>query len=152
MASSPNIYRVVIDTNIFVSGVLVKQGNPNRLLRSWQRGAIHLITTPTLLAEVERTLHRDRIRRKYQIPEEEIVELVASLREAEEGVLQEEIPLASRDIKDDPFLATALGSGADYLVTGDEDLLVLGGHPALGTLQIVSVRDFLTLLEEPEAE
>ncbi len=72
MAGSPNINRVVVDTNIFVSGILVNQGYPHRLLRLWQRGEIVLITTPGLIAEVDRTLHRDRIRRKYPISEEEI--------------------------------------------------------------------------------
>jgi putative PIN family toxin of toxin-antitoxin system len=152
MASHPKTYRVVIDTNIFVSGILVKQGNPNRLLRSWQQAKIALIASPGLIAEVDRTLHRDRIRRKYQVPEEEIQELLASLREAEEGVPQEDVSIASRDIKDDPFLAIALGSGADYLITGDDDLLILNGNPALGNLQIMRVREFLTLLEEQAAE
>ncbi len=151
MAGSPNINRVVVDTNIFVSGILVNQGYPHRLLRLWQRGEIVLITTPGLIAEVDRTLHRDRIRRKYPISEEEIQELLESLRDAEEGVPREDLPLASRDVTDDPLLALALGSGADYLVTGDQELLVLNGHPALGDLQIVRVRDFLALLDEAEA-
>lgn len=150
MTSSPNIPRVVIDTNIFVSGILVKQGNPNQLLRCWQQRRLQLIAMPGLIAEVDRTLHRGRIRRKYQVAEEDIQDLLANLREAEQGAPRDDIPIASRDIKDDPFLAIALGSGADYLVTGDADLLVLHGNPALGRLQIVAVRNFLALLgQEP---
>lgn len=150
--NTPPRPKVVIDTNILVSGVLVKQGHPNRLLRSWQRGAVQLITAPALIAELDRTLHKGRIRRKYHVPEAEIQELLESLREAEETVLPEEMPVASRDPHDDVFLAIALSGKADYLITGDEDLLVLNGHPTLGSLQIVTVRTFNTIHEEQVAE
>jgi predicted nucleic acid-binding protein len=40
-----------------------------------------------------------------------------------------------------------LGGHADYLVTGDADLLVLAGEPALRGLCIVTVGEFLTVLE-----
>lgn len=41
------------------------------------------------------------------------------------------------------ILASALGSKADYLVTGDADLLALQGEQALGSLRIVTVAVFL---------
>lgn len=44
--------------------------------------------------------------------------------------------LSSRDPKDDKFLAVAVAGSADYLVTGDDDLLTLNGNPALHSLQI----------------
>ena len=61
-------------------------------------------------------------------------------------------PVSSRDPKDDPLLAVALSGHADYLITGDDDLLVLDGEPALGTLRIVTVRDFLQLLAQQRGE
>lgn len=146
MASAPKPPRVVVDANILVSALIVKRGNPNRLVRAWQQGTMHLITAPLLIVEVDRTLHRPRIRQKYAITEEEVRELVGALQAAEEVQPQEELPLVPRDVKDTPLLAVALGGHADYLVTGDEDLLVLAGDPALGGLQIVTVRDFLALL------
>ncbi len=42
------------------------------------------------------------------------------------------LPVHCRDPKDDPSLAAALGGNADYIVTGDADLLVLDGHSTLG--------------------
>ncbi len=44
-------------------------------------------------------------------------------------------------------LATALGGAAEYLVTGEDDLLVLRGHPPLGALRIVTVGEFLTIIQ-----
>jgi len=54
--------------------------------------------------------------------------------------------VAVRDVKDEKILASAIEGAADYLVTGDADLLILNGNPALGTLKIVTVRDFLAVL------
>jgi len=51
-----------------------------------------------------------------------------------------------RNPNDAHILAAAIAGGADYLVTGDRDLLVLGGDPALGSLRIVTPAEFLALL------
>lgn len=56
------------------------------------------------------------------------------------------LPIHGRDPEDDFMLATALRGVANYLITGDEDLLVLNGNPALGKLKIVLVKDFLKLI------
>ena len=61
--------------------------------------------------------------------------------------ITEEIPPVSRDPKDDYLLAYGLVGGADYLVTGDEDLLTLRDVEGL---KIVSPREFVTLLESLE--
>jgi len=58
------------------------------------------------------------------------------------------VPLAVRDPKDTMVLAAALGN-ADYLVTGDDDLLVLADDPRLGQLRILTVTAFLNILKEP---
>ena len=53
------------------------------------------------------------------------------------------LPLHSRDPKDDKLLALALGGNADYLITGDNDLLVLEGHSEIGNLRIITAAAFL---------
>ena len=62
------------------------------------------------------------------------------------------LPIHSRDSHDDKFLAVALGGNAEYLITGDDDLLVLQGDPRLGTLQIVTAREYLQLLAQRGGE
>lgn len=56
---------------------------------------------------------------------------------------EEQLPIRSRDPKDNKLLACALSTNADYLITGDEDLLILNGNPALGALKILTAKDFL---------
>ena len=89
-------------------------------------------------------LHRDYVKQRYQLPQEEIQELLTSLREATERVTPlDSLPLHSRDPKDDKLLALALGGNADYLITGDQDLLVLNDNPGLENLRIITAAVFL---------
>jgi predicted nucleic acid-binding protein len=72
-----------------------------------------------------------------------VAALLRRMRVQGERVLPTEtVPVAVRDVKDIHLLAAALGGDADYLVTGDDNLLVLNGDPALGWLRIVTVRTY----------
>lgn len=148
MTNEPRrLLKAVIDTNILVSAVIVPLGNPNRLLTAWEQGLFTLIAAPQLIHEVDRVLHRARIQRKYDVTEDRVQDVIAKLHTTTlQTTPGSQLPLQSRDPKDDMFLAIALGGDADYLISGDEDLLILNGDPALGKLQIVTVRDFLALL------
>lgn len=64
--------------------------------------------------------------------------------EAGQEVIPEGVPPVSRDPKDDLFLATAVSSGAQYIVTEDEDLLVL--NPYRG-IRILNALDFLQTIQ-----
>lgn len=82
-----------------------------------------------------------------RIPGHEAVELMALFEEIGEVVFPDvsEISAVSRHVKDDYLLASAVLGEADYLVTGDKDLLVLGGVEGL---KIVSPTEFLGVLQE----
>lgn len=62
------------------------------------------------------------------------------------------LPVHCRDPKDDYLLACAAAGRADFLVTGDRDLLALDGDPALGALRILAPADFLAALAARAAE
>jgi putative PIN family toxin of toxin-antitoxin system len=53
------------------------------------------------------------------------------------------LPIHSRDAKDDIMLACAISGNCDYLITGDDDLLILNGRPELGMLKIIKAAEFL---------
>ena len=149
MRSAKPYPAAVLDTNELVSGTISRHGLPNRVLRAWQRDAFALVTSPDLVAEVADVLARPRIQQRYGLDRAEIDQLLAALSTAQVQPLSlDALPVHCRDAKDDPVLACALGGGADFIVTGDEDLLALDGHPALGRLRIVTPRTFLDLLEE----
>lgn len=142
--------RVVVDTNLFVSALLRRGSLPDQVVRAWSdERRYHLLTAEPLMAEVQDVLTRPSIVRRYALARDEIVRLVASLRTAERVQLAGALPVAVRDPDDEQILACALGGQADYLVTGDKDLLTLHGAPELGPLRIVTPAQFLRLLDQP---
>lgn len=148
MTSGPGV-SAVVDTNILVSGLLRPEGQPRRLLRVWSERAFTLLVSPTLVAEYQRILARPRLRVRYGLDPAAAQALLDQIER--HGALvtpRAPLPVAVRDPKDEMVLVAALGGSADYLVTGDDDLLTLAGDPRLGALRIVTARAFLDLLAD----
>ncbi len=138
--------KLVIDTNIVISGLLA-YGLPYTLLQLFLQDAFELVTTKQILAEWEEVLQREAIKRNLKKDPEFLHRVITRLRQASKRVTPfDTIPIMSRDPKDDKFLCCAFAAEADYIVTGDSDLLVLQGDPALGAIQIVTVREYLVCL------
>lgn len=141
--------KVVIDTNLLLSAIIIPQSNPDKIIRAWEKDAFILLVSQQLISELEDVTSRKKFLNHYVLFKERSEELIASLKAAAQTV--DHLPIKkllvhSRDLKDDCVLATAFGGQADYLVTGDEDLLVLKENPALGNLKIVSVKEFLSVI------
>jgi predicted nucleic acid-binding protein len=91
---------------------------------------------------------RPKIIRQFRITLKELTGLIARIAGVTPIVPSSSIPVSLRDPKDEHILAAALAGKADYLVTGDDDLLMHQGDPRLGALQIVTASQFLSMLEE----
>jgi putative PIN family toxin of toxin-antitoxin system len=144
--------RIVVDTNLFVSGIIAPLGKPRALLSAWHQGAFDLIVSSFQKRELARSLARPRIAAKYGVLDERRAELLRAIDDdAVEVVPLAELPLPVRDPDDERILGAALAAQAGYLVTGDKDLLVLAGDPRLGALEIVTVTEFLAVLAERES-
>jgi putative PIN family toxin of toxin-antitoxin system len=133
--------RVVLDTNILVSALLVQTGYPATIYRVWSEGNFTLLTSAEQLDELRATLHKPAI--AARIKPYNAGRLVNEIKEIAEIV--EELPRVQRspDATDDFLLALCEGGKADYLVTGDKSgLLTLARHRAT---RIVSARDFAAL-------
>lgn len=136
--------RVVLDTNILVSAFLFSErgGPPVELLRSAKEKRFTLITSEAMLDELEGVLTRDaRAQERYGYTSEAVT-AYRTLLEARAVVVKprKPFPKVSRDPDDDLILATAALAKADYLVTGDNDLLTIGEHQGA---RIVTPRQFL---------
>lgn len=146
--ASKQSFHAVIDTNLLISAVIAPKGLPNKLIRAWQKNRITLIFSPRLISELEEVSQRNKFK-QYHLFNEQISELIDNIKAFAEIILsmpEEQLPIHSRDPKDDKLLACALSAHVDYLITGDEDLLILNGNPALGNLKIITAKDFLNLL------
>jgi uncharacterized protein len=119
--------RVVIDTNVLISGLLSSTSTPARAVDKAVTSA-QLVATVETLREVIEKLHSPKFDRYvHRERRDALLERVASLVEIID-VLQS--IRASRDPNDDKFLEAAVNGRADVIVTGDKDLLDL--HPFRG--------------------
>lgn len=118
--------RLVIDTNVFVSGLISITGSPARILRALQsKKVIHLVSDP-IVEEYLRVLDYPRIRRFKGITDEFIASIAAYLVYQTERVELVSNLKLSPDPEDDVFLETAVDGEASLLVTNDKaDLLSL---------------------------
>jgi uncharacterized protein len=143
------LVRATVDTNLFVSG-LIHPGLPAQLLRAWPALSFRLVTSKALREEVAGVLVRPKFQR-YGLTPERVSGILDALAAAEQAIPLAHLPVTVRDPKDSKVLACSLGGQVEYLVGGDDDLLVLQGQPALGALRIVPVREFLTIIDiEPQ--
>lgn len=137
--------RVLLDTNQLVSSLLTKVGLQRQLIDRWRDRAFLLLLGPEQAEQVGGVLARQKIARKYQIPAADRSAFVSLLRTEAVTLPPAEPPGVCRDADDDRLLGCAAAAGADYLVTGDTDLLTVGRFKQT---MIVDARAFLALLAE----
>lgn len=115
--------RVVLDTNVLVSGLAYPGSVPGRIVTAWRQGGLDVVLSRYILDEMVRVLPRlPRIR----LTPAEIRDLADSFMFLADVVEPEGAPDAKlRDPADQPVLLTLVAAKADYLVTGDKDLLAL---------------------------
>jgi putative PIN family toxin of toxin-antitoxin system len=134
--------RAVVDVNVLISGVLSAKGPSAEILRASRDGLFELVISEMLLTELDRTLRYPKLRKR--IPPEKAIAFANWIRD--HGTLAEDPegppPVGSRDPDDDYLLALAIGRRA-YLVTGDQDLLVLSDD-----LPILTPADFASMLRQ----
>lgn len=138
--------KAVVDTNIWISALL-NAGGPRKITELIEPGFFTPVVSKEIIEELVTVVNRPRLAAKIQ--EERTSRLIALIRKTAIIVEFSEIPKVSRDPKDDVFLACAMASSADYLVTGDKDLLCLKEH---GKTRIVSPAAFLIFLESVAPE
>ena len=138
--------RAVVDANVLVSALIRPQGPPGKILiRLLEDRAFTLVTSSALLAELRRALTYPRVRKHIVASDEELDLWVASLglvAEPVEGRLR--LRVVAADPEDDKYIAAALEGSAQFVVSGDAHLLVLGVYEGI---RIVTPRAFLAFLQ-----
>jgi putative PIN family toxin of toxin-antitoxin system len=131
--------RIVLDTNVVVSGLLTVYGPPARIIDLVSSGDIALVVDDRILSEYEDVLVRPRF--KFESWE---IEAFLKLADGAEHVIGAPLPFALPDPDDEPFLEVAIAGAVDALVTGNEKhFRARGGKLAVS---ILSPRRFLEKL------
>ena len=136
MIPKPNL---VLDTNIIVSAILSKTGKARQALDKAQ-DISHVLMSTSVLAEIETVLLRPKFD-KY-ISQLERRFFLTNFLKTVEFIVETEVVTICRDPKDDKILNLALSGQAKYIISGDQDLLVL--NPFQG-IQIITIDTFLKI-------
>ncbi|MDD5388920.1 MAG: putative toxin-antitoxin system toxin component, PIN family [Gallionellaceae bacterium] len=119
--------RVVLDTNLVLSALVFAQGRLAVLRHAWQEARFVPLVSKTTTAELIRVLAYPKFKLDAEARQELLADYLpwcATVR------IPNPPPVtpACRDVYDQPFLQLAVAGQADYLVSGDLDLLSLAGQ------------------------
>ena len=136
--------RAVLDANVYVSAAVHPEGPPGRIIERFLReAAFEIVVSPAIVDEVLRALAYPKVR-KY-IPRASDPDLwfrdIVVLAQFVAG--EYEIAGVSGDPDDDKYIAAAVEGLAEFIVTGDTDLLALTEYEGI---HIISPRAFLERL------
>jgi len=114
--------RIVLDTNVIVSALMVKGSIPDQLLSLWDGKTYDLVTSATQIDELSRVLDYDKIKKRIEVGEAKA--LMARLHAT--AFLACDLPTVSYSVDptDNLILATAIAGKASLLVSGDKKHLV----------------------------
>jgi putative PIN family toxin of toxin-antitoxin system len=132
----------VFDTNIIASAIFWHTSTARRCLAGLARRQFRLAVSNEIASEYALTCAALRVERPRQNHSGPLAWLLSRAAYFEPAPLGKQ---RSRDPKDDPLLACALAARADYLISNDRDLLVLGKPFGIS---IVTPAEFLSVLEE----
>lgn len=128
--------KIVVDTNVFVSGVFFN-GPPFEILRAWCEGIFEVVVSPEILEEYGRV--GELLALEYPpINFRPMLDFVV-----QNSTLIQSPPLpvqVCEDKEDDKFLACALASGSQLIVSGDKHLLKVSGFK---DINILKPREFI---------
>lgn len=136
---------VILDTNILLSALLSPSGAPARLLDAWERKAFTLVACDALIAEFRDVAGRPFFRARLRASAAEL--LAAGLRDF--SLFCRDLPTSpvAPDPKDSYLLALAEAGPAEFLATGDKELLALQRHKST---RIITPAAMVEILKEVE--
>jgi putative PIN family toxin of toxin-antitoxin system len=131
--------RIVLDTNVLLSGLMLPDGAPGKIVNAWRRRQLSLALSEPMLEEIARVLAYPKIRKRLDWDDETIARYIALLRFEAEVVsiagVEANVPA---DPDDNHLLATLIVSKADWLITGDRDFDEISeSHPIISPSEFV---------------
>ena len=131
--------RVVIDTNVLISSIFWKNGNPHKITLLAIEQKIQNFTSQDMIDELVKVLMVD-----FKQPDEYVerqINLLLAYSEIAEPKIK--VKAVHEDHKDDMILECALGADAEFVITGDNHLLKLKNFKGI---KILTPKEFLDLI------
>jgi putative PIN family toxin of toxin-antitoxin system len=130
--------KVVMDTNVFVSGVFFS-GPPYQILKAWQSGDFELVVSQEILDEYQR-VGEILAEERPTVDLNPILNFVLEHAKVYESAALNE-PVCE-DPDDDKFFACALAGGSKLIISGDKHLLKVSGYQGI---QVLKPREFVDM-------
>lgn len=128
--------RVILDTNVFVSGIFFS-GPPYQILKAWHDGKLKLMICPEILEEYQRV----GAVLNEQFPSIDLGKILEIITVKATMVHAQSLPEpVCTDPDDDKFLACALASKSRVIVSGDKHLLHVSGYREI---RVMKPREFV---------
>jgi uncharacterized protein len=122
--------KVVIDTNVFISGIFFT-GPPYRILKAWQDGKIEILLSHEIFDEY----HRVGNELAYKFPKTDLTRIFEYLLIHAEFIIVQKLPVQiCDDPDDDKFIACAIAGKSNLIVSGDKHLLKISGYEGINVL------------------
>jgi putative PIN family toxin of toxin-antitoxin system len=141
--------RIVLDANVVISALIRPDSVPGRILSAAIAGTtVRAIVSEPLLEELHDALQYPRLQRHLKMTATAAAEFILLLEQVTEPVRLADHPAPGicRDPDDEPYLQTALAGRAEYIVSGDRDLLALA---AVEHIPIITPSAFWRLVQPP---
>jgi len=136
--------KVVLDTNVIISGLLNSKGSPAQVIDLWINGSIKVTISPTLIEEVLNVITRPKFKPLGSLDER--CELIRKLFEHAEIVNpSKKLRIITDDGADNRVLECAVTCNADHIVSGDSHLLHLKKYREI---EILSPHKFIKISKE----
>jgi uncharacterized protein len=129
--------KVVLDTNIWISGLLLPKSKAGKIIAAWELSKVEIVTSQAILDEIKKVLLYPKIHKRIHWDEAQIDQYILFLKFFSHFVVTKKIKshaIVERDPADSIILNTLIASYADYLVTRDNDLLVMKENYPIITL------------------
>lgn len=131
--------KVVIDTNVFISGVLVEAGNPSLVIKVWKKARKYqLFITEEIVQESLKVMRRLNVDPGIIADWDKVIR-----KNAISAAPARKIEVIKEDPSDNKFLECAIEAHADYIISGDKHLKKLVEFEGI---KIIDARKFLDIL------
>lgn len=133
------MHKVIIDTNVFISGILFG-GNPKKILKTWLAKKIIFCLSPELKAEII-----GKLERKFSLQQESLLFLEKTLDTYSKKYIPKQKIKICKDPQDNFLLELAEECNANYIISGDKFVLELKKYK---NTHIISPKEFLEIIAD----
>lgn len=132
--------KIVLDTNIFISGIINSKSNAGRVMQEWRNNSFEIISSFELLEEIKKVLKYPKIAKITKWDNNKIEEFIEYLHFFTTIVdISKTNYSFEQDPNDNHIIETYIAGKCDYLITGDKALLSLKNE-----FNVISLEHFVT--------